>query len=284
MGRSKAILLLLLLLVGLGFPLLISSEPRHAGRPLSYWVERYHSKGSDDAREAIRALGTNAIPLLLAELQCTPPQWLAPVRPVLSAVRPSFVHRMYERTWDRRDAAAFAFHALGAQGSPAVPRLIPLLSLNNRAPLALAYIGPTAVTPLAQAAESADLLTRQAAIRALGDMSNSAALPPLFRSVSDTNATIRRAAIIALGSQSSLAGEVVPVLVECTGDPDPSVQWRAIRALGNLGPAASSALPRLREIASSATETNNVQARRSIARILALKDEFQVSDCLPPFD
>src|SRR2546427_4119883 len=62
---------LMLIAAGISFCLLRSRDPVSAGKPLSYWLEQIalNPRSSDDAVNAVRSLGTNVIPRLLADLK-----------------------------------------------------------------------------------------------------------------------------------------------------------------------------------------------------------------------
>src|ERR1700722_4378595 len=76
MGKKRRILfsaLLVMLLGGFAWWLLLPSEPSYQGKPLSAWLQEYRvdRMGSPDADEAVRHIGTNAIPALLQMLRAS---------------------------------------------------------------------------------------------------------------------------------------------------------------------------------------------------------------------
>src|SRR4051812_21602182 len=77
--RPRSILLSLFLIMAicsLLWSVMRSREPSYQGEPLSFWLSRAVEKGFDEdnpevirCREAIRAIGTNAVPMLLRILR-----------------------------------------------------------------------------------------------------------------------------------------------------------------------------------------------------------------------
>jgi tetratricopeptide (TPR) repeat protein len=118
-------------------------EPSYNGHPLSYWLEQYNQSGAAwnpdandpigiESREAIRHIGTNAIPVLLRMLR-TKDSWLK-VQLADSLDRQDYVHFRIipaEMTWGR---AALGFACLDDLGTNAVPALIGLYKNSSFGP------------------------------------------------------------------------------------------------------------------------------------------------------
>lgn len=97
-----------------------SAEPIYEGKKLSAWLVEAYNPGDqqEHAREAIRQMGTNALPMLIKVLQ----------------------------TPDRNQAVS-AFRVLGATATSAVPAVLNLLTndiIAQEAVYALVQIGPQA--------------------------------------------------------------------------------------------------------------------------------------------
>lgn len=182
------------------FVLLSHSGPAFKNRPLSWWVEQHYSSPENNARaaEAIRAIGTNALPFLLAELQSSPSSLLRSSKPLMIRIYPEFVQRRYGKIWMRHDAAVQAFKVLGTNAMPALPQLISLLGKNAWAHQAIAAIGDPAVPTLANLLESGN--------------------PVLYRGALDSLALMR----------TSRSDEFLTSLMEA---PDPQLRAHALRAL-----------------------------------------------------
>lgn len=121
-------------------------EPVYEGRPISAWTDElltvsHIAKTTEQNRaavRAIRAMGTNALPWLLAEMRQVPSlgEDQGP------AGEPPGGHLHQAR-------ARFGFWALGEAGSPAIPELLKLLDQKPDAvPSALAGIGAPAIPAL----------------------------------------------------------------------------------------------------------------------------------------
>ena len=120
------------------------SEPSYQGRKLLAWLADvdYGRPAELRARagEAIRQMGTNVIPFLLADLGDGNPSHVKYEEP---DVRPPGT-RLTQATW--------AFDALGAAGKPAIPQLEKLLAVSpGYVPLALGGIGRDALPELMKA-------------------------------------------------------------------------------------------------------------------------------------
>jgi effector-binding domain-containing protein len=137
----------------------LRSEPNYQGRPLSSWLRGFESEVASErwqSAEAVRHIGTNALPLLVARLRHKPPvpepHWKETLRGLLtkqSIIKISIPHPGRER----REALA-ALDALGPVAKDAVPALEALLRENPpdpRALLVLSRLGPEAVPALTRA-------------------------------------------------------------------------------------------------------------------------------------
>jgi HEAT repeat protein len=95
--------------------LLFPNEPSYGGKPLGDWLKAHDNDGtfSKDAAEAIRHMGTNAIPALFNRLVY---------------VRPPFGMRAFDINMD----ATRGFIILGEQAVPALPRLQTLMDSTKR--------------------------------------------------------------------------------------------------------------------------------------------------------
>ncbi|MEI7727923.1 MAG: HEAT repeat domain-containing protein [Verrucomicrobiota bacterium] len=170
------------------------AEPSYQGKSLSEWVGKIKAitfpeinLGSDSntvqVAEALRAMGTNALPEILAMLDAND----------------SIVHK-YIRTINHRQnygipmgpepeisrvQAVRAFTLLGAIAKPAIPQLVARLEDTNRtfdAAAALAGIGPDAY-------------------------------PQLLQALHHTNSEIRSQIAMGIGSHGSNASFAVPCLI-----------------------------------------------------------------------
>jgi hypothetical protein len=115
-------------------------EPQYNGIPLSKWLARYVDNKPQSA-EAIKHIGTNALPFLLRWIQFETPGWRTSLNH-LGARLPSSVQKTRALHWllddgaqRRAELAVEAFWALGPKANPASDELLRLaLTENPRAP------------------------------------------------------------------------------------------------------------------------------------------------------
>jgi hypothetical protein len=116
-------------------------EPVYHGKSLSQWMNIYcrpiHTEvDRPEAEEAVRQIGTNAIPWLLKWIGKRPPAWSRavgnfraswnPANRVINALQKRPL-QISQKRWD----AAFAFQILGPSASNAVPALANMLDADN---------------------------------------------------------------------------------------------------------------------------------------------------------
>jgi len=127
--RRKYVLLVAIVLaaVGLVVALIPSKEPSYGGKRLSEWLTDPHPSMMD-RRDAMRHIGTNAIPYLVEWIQYEP-SWLKMqgIGFLNWLMRP--VHRSFEdRKWTRARGAVDAFVALGPRADTCLPELVLVLN------------------------------------------------------------------------------------------------------------------------------------------------------------
>jgi hypothetical protein len=132
-------------------------EPEYNGVPLNKWLERYNDGDNVEATQALRHIGTNALPCLFRWIQYEAPGWRIFLVHLHTRL-PSSVQKTRASHWllddkaeHRAQLAAEAFGALGPN-NPATDELRRLaLTENPRAPntqrratFALMNLGPSA--------------------------------------------------------------------------------------------------------------------------------------------
>lgn len=173
MGKRVQILvavLLIAILAGASWAIFHQREPVYRGHTLSYWLQEYnevqdlHRFGPAD--EAIRSIGTNALPNLLSDLKrsesataamfytfCLRHPWIKP--PVYGEDHSS-------------GADLMAFRALRSEASPILPELAKLLEHSRtaeKAAQAFFLIGPASIPTLEEVCRTTNVATRvQAAL------------------------------------------------------------------------------------------------------------------------
>jgi len=206
------------------------SEPAYNGKPLSHWVEilggpTYSSKswpdiseipGGYEARDALKHIGTNAIPFLL--------KWLGQD----GVLGPQ--------------ATVQAFRILGPTARSAIPELAFMVTnqLNYlpqqvgiaAAKLEVAFIATNQIDPT-QLPSGGVMTIGYYPLSALGCIGPDA-LPTLLAILSNNVAGIRVPTIYAISGLGSNATPAVPALIRCLNDPNEMVSLSAIHVLSRI--------------------------------------------------
>ena len=232
-------------------------EPEYKGRKLSEWLmtpvddsERIAS----EAKEAIRHMGTNALPWLVKWIRYEPASW----RRKLSITKlPAWLRSSRVMVWLVNDAAIFrkenainCIRYLGADAAPAIPILVRCLRDSNRmiTYAAAEALGVLAIEPyfalpaLTNALEAPNTRLRRTAARAIGQFGDLArsALPSLLKAINDSDLRVREEAANAIAQIAPDKGEAaIPELTKLLNDPE-ITEWadRAAVSLAKMGKLA----------------------------------------------
>ena len=234
--RKRFVIVTGLLLAGvIGFLVWRAPRPREPvfeGRTLTSWLDHhvassaaspsYGSPGWKKADEAIRHIGTNAIPTLLTMIraQDRPPLVLKLME---TARHLGWMRIGYQYAMTRHEEAEYAFEMLGTNAASAVPGLIRIYEQN--------------ISPSSQ----------RCAALALGHVGRGAqaALPALIRGFTHTNDDVRFYAVSAVMNIGGEPGLVVPALTSALQDSNVNVRWNALVGLSMFGGRARSAVPEI---------------------------------------
>ena len=250
------------------------TEPSYAGHSLSYWVRRtYHpdSNISAQAEEAIRSIGTNALPTLIGWLSERDPPWkLAYNNRVIGMfgwdwyrAEPFLLGR---RTWN----ATYALRIIGPSAKSAIPALIENMTnfpLSASSPssyaIALEQIGPETLAPLTKALTHSDQNVRKHAIDALAMNWKGVApvVPELIGLIPSYDPELKLELISLIGR----AGDerAVAPLIALLEDNTHEVREQAAYSLSYMESAAKAALPKL--VSMLGTSDTNLQAAARFA-------------------
>jgi HEAT repeat protein len=226
---QMALPVLLVVLAGVvAWQVLRLQEPVYQGKGLSFWLESGYEAASwgrqgecQLAEQAIRHMGTNALPILIKRLRAHE----TPLKRLLMtwANKQKRVRLHFKSADQRRYEAVRGYEALGPLASAQVMGLCDILA-NNPSPNirysaanALGFIGPAAKL----------------------------AAPILLRATRDKDDFVRASALWALGRILPDAQLTVPAVVALLDDPFDDVKQNAAIALGNYGVAARAAVPAL---------------------------------------
>lgn len=240
--------------------------PWYGGRPLAVWLDQCGSgpgdyKPSPRADEALRHIGTNAVPYLLRLLYATNSSrmtnGLQPTYafPPMAARNPAnvsvkgrlmawvekhtpirFHHTHAPASWDHWKAY-LGFQALGPLGKAALPGLVKMAHdpSDNSNPSGTGMAPNVAFwKDTGRVAQFADT---SATYLALGQ--------PASRGTVVLTRAILVDGEIAAWSLAAIGAESVPPLMELLADPNPRLRCRAAVALGLMGGAAEPAVPAL---------------------------------------
>jgi hypothetical protein len=229
-------------------------EPSFQGRKLGEWladIENAHDeREAEPARNAVRQIGTNAIPYLVGMMRAEDSE-LKKTFITLLAKAHIFSVRIADSNRQHL-LALLGFEALGSQASSAIPDLKALVNNPEAvrfAAWALVSISPNGVEAATSGLQSTNALVRRETAGVLGT-------PGVVRFT--TNATPARMAL--LQAQAEFA---VPPLIRALTDSDELTRARAATALGLLGQKAEIAVPALiRNLA----ETNGWRVPSSAAK------------------
>lgn len=205
------------------------SEPTFEGRTLSSWLDHhvassaavppYGSEGWQHADRALRAIGTNSIPILLQMLEANnPPSMISKF-----ANRRGWARFTIEACERRREEAEYAFQLLGTNGASAVPELV--------------RIYEKASSPSAQ-------MYAAMSLRDIGRPAR-AALPSLIQRFNDADQYVRFYAVSAVERIGGEPSIVIPALTRALKDPFVSTRWNALGGLMQYGSRAESVVPEI---------------------------------------
>lgn len=233
-------------------------EPSYNGRNLSAWLEdyvraSYRVGGSGNisfgifdpakaaaAREAIIAIGTNAIPFLVSKISQKPPFY--------EALHKTFPQLQRHRELQYREGES-GFCILGASANSAVPKLCVLLGdddlwVNSAAGECLVLIGKDSIPGLLSAIRAAPRDVRWAYLEELGTNATPA-IPTLVQWTTDSDTNIVIGACHALGVLKLDSPLVVPALTKCLRSRNYRVSCFACDALAAYKSEARAAIPTL---------------------------------------
>jgi FOG: HEAT repeat len=260
--KRVSIVLAVCVLVGIGVVAFWPDqrEPEYNGKKLSQWLAVQNDLPAE-ASDAIRAIGTNALPVLVSWVESQVPAWRYKLARPFSQF-PGFVYRdslvnflVNGKAQVRSFNSVFAFQVLGTNASAAIPELSRFVTdaRNHErqvAAHALAYIGGReALPPLLAALEDKTVPDLQragiaGAIPYLNyrgpELTN--AVPVMIACLGETNPFVPSLAATALGTFLVQPEQCVPALTKAVASPDYRVRRNAIRALGNFGRVDTNAI------------------------------------------
>jgi HEAT repeat protein len=220
------VVLVFLVATSVGWLVLRRTEPVSKGKPLSAWAQQYGSNNwagrkemAREAENAIRQIGTNAIPVLLGWMEARDSGLKKRLRQRLPRKWHESLH-LNDDSGKVRRMGAHGLAAMGTNAPAAVPALIQLATQHpdddGR------YIAVFALRTLGPAAE--------------------AAIPFYLQCLTNKDQTIRNEAAVGLALIPHRS-ETLPALVKYLDSITTSQGWELSHAIGLLGRFGTNAKP-----------------------------------------
>ena len=269
------------ILLAIGFMLLLTGiwwsqvirEPRHEGKPVSYWLQLlYQGQQADKerARAALRELSPEVVPYLVRKMS-REDSWIKRGYQKARHLSPA-MGRALPPTYDGLQLRGYIYRFLRSlpsdelqTGLPEMIRLLDEPSPNLRAHTAvlISRSGPQATNAVEAMIHSLRYDSAYAAsVNALGGMGRSAipALPILKEGVTHSNVCYVLPALRSLAAIDRDDGELPELLLPLTQHASLLVRRQAVEELEELGWRAEPVLEALRE--TYRTESNKSLQRR----------------------
>ncbi len=255
----RAVIATLLVVVIAGVVIYSSGpkEPSYNGRSLSYWLDEWGKSYNDrtnPATVAIREIGSNGVPILLARLSEDESPGERKFWQFAGKVLPDELNPM-NRNITRAVTAAEAMNLVGVEARSAFPKLTNLLTMRSHrltAAIGLAGIGHEGIAVLLESLTNRDWIVRQNAAFALGEAGSDydKVVPALIEMVkkegnTQIDSVLRGAAgssLVRLHKEPEL---VIPVFSEFLTNPDAGMRCFGASLLGRFGADAKAAVPLL---------------------------------------
>jgi HEAT repeats len=265
MRRRRIILLLALVAVAAGMVLYWphrSWEPVYQGKRLSYWIQE--ARGMADleskslsvqrqeaGRDAINAIGTNALPWLVSEFTRSESKWGLAFNRWASAH--SSIGFRFRGNLDRVMTAAFGLAFMGTNAVSALPTLAPYLGdehVGHWASIAMGGSGEMALPYFVPALTSTSRTERLVAAEGLGNAvgHSDKAIPAVIQLAQDSNVQVRLIALMALGNAKGRPDLLIPVFKEALSSSDGRILRMAAYAVEGTGEVTRAVLPNLRRL------------------------------------
>ncbi|HKI71289.1 MAG TPA: HEAT repeat domain-containing protein [Verrucomicrobiae bacterium] len=268
--RSVALVLTLAVLGALVLFLVVPGtmrEPEYQGKPLSFWLKQevvlannpMRPRLTPGAEEAVRQIGTNAVPVLLAKVRYVDNPLRQAARNNASKLDSRLVRlAAFPFGYEPRQAM-LGFKALGPLAKSAIPQLTEMLNTPNEswALRALLYIGNDSMEQWKKSIAQITDENRQVNLvfhlsllaQEIGPDAPDVSGILVQRLKEDSSWTVRLEAVKALEKLAFPADFALGPLVKALEDQQSLVRAHAAEAIGKLGKDARSALPALQKAA-----------------------------------
>jgi HEAT repeat protein len=260
------------------------AEPIFRDLSLTQWCLQYEANQGheddrsklkrDEAREAIRAIGTNGIPIALRMLRSEDSYRMDLARRIVRIRHLERLADFVEPSYPFQTTSYF--QALGELGGPAVPELTRLLNANtnlihvHRYSWCLAAIGKPALPSLLAALSRPELDYRNEITCWLsGDTFDfgaeiNQAAPILVKLCCDPYHEVAGQSVRALGRMTIDTERLLPALTNALNHHSPFVRSEAARSLGRLPGSKGIAIPALRAALADPAEKTRQAATNAL--------------------
>jgi HEAT repeat protein len=229
------------------------AEPTYEHQPLSTWLKAFEDAQSDSAderraKDAVRAIGTNAVPHLLQMLT--------------------------EDDINIQQRAVKGFEILGPIAAPAVPQLSNLITGTNDvigilAGNSLGNIGAPALPALMAALTNRHYTVVTRAALSIVDLGTNAspAIPIFLRHLQSPNHFVRERAADALGSLHIEPAVVIPALTNLFGDLSQAAVCISLNSLGQFESVARPVAPAILAMLQDPNENVRMAATNALMKV-----------------
>lgn len=228
---GRAVLLMAVLGV-MAWVILRPDEPTYRGKRLSQWLDEYNRAGAlektEPISEAIRAIGTNSLPYLLANIKHVD----SPMKIRFFALirRQHILKLPFYGADPSRSTSILALHALGSQAAPLYPEVLKVAQDPGThwwGMMSLLAVGTNTIPTLAKACQSTNAQVRTEAALMIAMMR---AMPPPWFSWGWDKAPLNGRPLFGLGY--AVSEEDVREMINMLRDPDPAVRRASADAIG----------------------------------------------------
>ena len=244
------------------FFLLWPPEPKYQGRSVSEWLDDLAARKKTPYYEAMRHIGTDAVPYAVRNLALNDSRW----------------HSKYSSFWDELpDPLTNVF-----------PKPKKLLS-ELEGVFVFYYVGTNSIPHAIALLKHPSPTVRRTAARGLAELREKSAaakqaIPALIEALSDEDQDVRFDAAVALAAMGADASNAVPALAKIvtnmalgsSSESDVRLHAIVMMALGKIGPPAISTLPLLK---ASLQETNSYLSGQAAVAIWRISGD--VATALP---
>jgi HEAT repeat protein len=265
-----------LVITAAAFIALRPREPEYQGKRLGEWLRDFDrgpgTPAFANAEEAVRAMGTNCLPMLMSELRAQESPLVEKLLRLTAKQR--WVRVSYTQHWTRWERAVSGFWALGQRAEPAIPALFHMLdpgdndrmrSRNWAVGRALNAIGPAAARAVSQLLADQNTLVRYWALDILADFradDAKEAIPKIMLCIkTGRELSFRNQAALCLESMAHGDPDMlVPIYIARLEDPNRYPRLNAAGSLGKLGARATASVPALLSALNDPSERVRIEA------------------------